>query len=342
MTVNRQDTGKDFRELIGRHQGLFGFGVAKASDAARAEETGAECIYAGGYSIALAKMMPDLGQMNMVEIIQEIKAITRAVSVPVIADIDDGYGNALNVIRTVSEFFGQEILDVTTMPWSVRRLAGIHIEDQPFPKRCGHIAGKEIVPVETMVGKIRAANDVRNALYPSGVIIARTDSYNSEIEGSLEEAASRILRYADAGADLGWCEMNTTELGPIIELAAFIKRRNSNLPLAFNYSPSLKWHKEKNPMTFEELNELGYKFIFITIAAEHASSMAISDYMRALKETGAEALWEMQRAKVGHATESHHKMARVDKWQELAKKYVPGESERISKSDGGFGSKDNK
>src|SRR3989338_3232647 len=336
------DMGMRFRELIARPQGLFGFGVAKASDAARAEEAGAECVYAGGYSMALAQMMPDTGQMNMVEVLQQAKAIAKTVSIPVIVDIDDGYGNASNVLRTASEFFGQEFLNVTTSPWTVRRIAGIHIEDQPFPKRCGHMAGKEVIPVEVMIGKVKAASDVRDALYRNAIIIARTDSYNSNISGSLDEAVMRLLKCADAGANLVWCEMNTAERAPIIELAEKISKRNPYLPMAFNYSPNLKWHKVKNPMTFEELNGLGYKFIFITIAAEHAASMAVFDYMRALKEMGAEALWGLQKTKVGHPTENAHKMARVDKWQELEKKYIPGAEERINSSDGGFGAKDNK
>lgn len=144
-----------FRELIARPQGVFGFGVATALDAALAVAEGHECVYAGGYSIAMAKMWPDMGLMNMVEVGHEVSHIVRAAPVPVIADIDDGYGSALNVHRTVEEFLGREIVEPRTT--RVRRLAGIHIEDQIYPKRCGHITGKEVVPREVAAGKVRMA-----------------------------------------------------------------------------------------------------------------------------------------------------------------------------------------
>ncbi|MBI2048808.1 MAG: isocitrate lyase/PEP mutase family protein, partial [Parcubacteria group bacterium] len=267
--------GKRFRELIKRPEGLFGFGVATALDGAEAERQGAECIYAGGYSIAMAKMLPDMGMMNMVEVKAEVEAIARSVAVPVIADIDDGYGNALNVLRTVSEFLGREFLDFRS--WKTHRLAGIHLEDQRHPKRCGHIAGKEIVSAVEAADKISAASHVRNILCPSAVVISRTDAYHSGLANSLDEAVRRSKIYADAGADLVWCEFNQPSREAAERFAEGVRKKShADLPLAFNYSPSLPWYKEKNPMTFEELNRMGYKFIFVTIAAGHAGSMAVS------------------------------------------------------------------
>lgn len=332
-----EDMGLRFRKLIGRPQGLFGFGVANALDAALAEERGAECIYAGGYSIALAKMLPDMGQMTMLEEKAEVEAVVRAVNIPVIADIDDGYGNALNVLRTVSEFLGREHIDFRTDPWTVKRLAGFHIEDQVYPKRCGHIAGKEVVPLEVAAEKIHAAYDVRNALAINAVIIARTDAYHSGISGSMEEAVKRGRAYAAAGADMVWCEFNKPDRESAAQFAEGMRKPPfQGLPLAFNYSPSLAWFQEKDPMTFEELAAMGYKFIFITIAAAHASSFAASEYAKDILERGAEALWEFQEHKEAenHPTKSHHQMARVPMWHGLERKYTPGAKERQEKSEG--------
>lgn len=333
---NFDDVGKLFRGLIKRPKGLFGFGVANALDAALAEERGAECIYAGGYSIAMAKMRPDMGQTTMLEQLREVEAITNAVSVPVIADIDDGYGNALNVLRAVSEFLGREFVDFRTEPWTVRRLAGLHLEDQVYPKRCGHISGKEVVPAVVMAGKIRAACDVRDALYPNAVIIARTDAYHSGIAASMDEIVLRGCLYADAGADLVWAEFNDTNRKSPEEFAEGMQKCHPNLPLAFNYSPSLEWWSSPNPLTFDELAEMNYKFIFITIAASHAGSYAVSEYMREIKEIGAEALWFWQRRKVhtNHPTRSHHQMARVPMWQQLERKYLPDAERRQQKGEG--------
>lgn len=327
------DMGKRFRELINRPGGLFGFGVATAHDAAEAEKQGAECIYAGGYSIAMAKMLPDMGMMTMIEVKAEVEAITRSVAIPVIADIDDGYGNALNVLRTASEFLGREFLDFRS--WQTHRLAGIHLEDQRYPKRCGHIAGKEVVSRDEAKEKIYAASRVRNVLCRSAVIIARTDAYHGSLKDSMDEAVCRSRLYASSGADLVWCEFNQPSREAAQQFADGVRKKPfANLPLAFNYSPSLDWYKEKNPMTFKELNEMGYKFIFVTIAAAHAGSMAVSDYMKSLKEKGAEALWEMQAAKVNHPTESHHLMARVPLWQALEKEFIPDAKERQAKAEG--------
>lgn len=332
------DMGQRFRELISRPEGVFGFGVACALDAWLAVEQGAECIYAGGYSIAMNKRLPDMGLMTMTEVRAEVEAITRAADAPVIADIDDGYGSALNVLRTVESFLGRYVINFSS--WQAKRVAGLHLEDQKYPKRCGHVAGKEVVVLAEMTGKIKAACDVRDILYKNAVIIARTDALDSatyhllpEAE-RLKEAINRSVVYIEAGADLVWCEFNKPDRGLAEEFAAGVKKFHPSIPLAFNYSPSLDWHKEENPLTFEELNALGYKFIFITIAAAHAASYGVANYMSRIKAQGAAALWEIQRLKIGHPTEKHHLMGGVPAWQELEKRYVPGAGQKQKGSEG--------
>src|SRR5262249_43337482 len=122
--------------------------------------------------------------------------IANAVPVPVIADADNGYGNAINVMRTVREYIGTGV-------------AGIHIEDQVIPKRCGHVAGRRVIPLEEAVGKYRAADAVRRELDPDFVLIARTDARGAS-GGSLDEAIRRANAYLAAGADLAFVEGPTS------------------------------------------------------------------------------------------------------------------------------------
>ncbi len=323
MYENYRDSGQTFRGLLARPNGVFGYGVEGALGALMAEKAGIEVIYAGGWSIAGARARPDMGQMTMTEQRDAMRDIVRATSLPVIGDIDDGYGDAKNVDRTVSEFFGFLERDFETR--QVRRLAGIHIEDQVLPKRCGHIAGKELVSREKMMGKVRAACRARADVYPNGVIIARTDAFNSKKPESMQEAVDRAVAYADAGANLVWAEFNSCDSALPETFADGVHRQYPNLPLAFNYSPSLPWASISTlaRLRFQDLAGMGYKFIFVTIADFHAHAMATYDYARAFHAIGAGALWAMQLKKSGHPTENHQALMRVDEWQKFEREFIP-------------------
>src|SRR6266700_488231 len=212
-------------------------------------------------------------------------------------------------------------------------VAGIHLEDQRFPKRCGHIAGKTVVSREEAIGKYRAALAERDRLDRDFVVIARTDAYGA-VGGSMEEAIWRGRAYADAGVDLVWCELSNSDRGPAIEFARAMKHTHPKLPLAFNYSSSFRWHKDPHPLTFRELGELGYKFIFITLFGAHAAMYSVWNAMHELVKNEEQAQWALERTKVGHPTESHHVMARVAHFQELERKYIPGTEDRLKESDG--------
>jgi isocitrate lyase len=270
--------------------------------------------------MALANGWPDMGFLTQTEVARIAAMVASAVEIPVIADADDGYGNALSTIRTVQEFVRSGV-------------AGCHIEDQVFPKRCGHIAGKTIIPLDQAVGKYRAAIDTRNRLNPDFVIIARTDAFGA-VGGSLDEAIRRGRAYADAGVDLVWPELSSPEREPAVAFARAMRESHPHLPLAFNYSSSFKWHKDATPFTFAELGELGYKFIFITLFAAHAGMYAVWNAMEELVKDQEQAQWRLEKTKVGHPTESHHVMARVSHFQELEKRYIPGSDERIKGSAG--------
>ncbi len=312
--------GKTFRELLRAEPYLFTGGVYSPLDAQIAERVGMKSIYLSGYSMALANGWPDMGFLTQTEVARIGAMVASAVEIPVIADADDGYGNALSTIRTVQEYVRSGV-------------AGIHIEDQVFPKRCGHIAGKTIIPLDQAVGKYRAAIDTRDRLNPDFVIIARTDAFGA-VGGSLEETIRRGRAYADAGVDLVWPELSSADRGPAVAFARAMRESHPRTPLAFNYSSSFKWHKDPNPFTFAELGELGYRFIFITLFAAHAGMYAVWNAMEELVKDQEQAQWRLEKTKMGHPTESHHVMARVSEFQELEKRYIPGSDERIKGSAG--------
>ncbi len=315
-----ENQGRLFRQLLTDEDYVFTGGIYSPLDAQIAERLGMKAIYLSGYSMALANGWPDMGLLTMTEVTRIASMVAGAVDIPVIADADDGYGNALSTMRTVQEFIKTGV-------------AGVHLEDQRFPKRCGHIAGKTIVSREEALGKFRAAVETRNRLNPDFVLIARTDAYGA-VGGSLEEAIWRGRAYADAGVDLVWCELSNASREPAVEFARAMRRTHPRLPLAFNYSSSFRWSSDANPFLFRELGELGYRFIFITLFAAHAGMYAVWNAMEDLVKNQEQAQWTLERMKAGHPTESHHVMARVAHFQELEKRYIPGADERLRSSDG--------
>ena len=185
------------RELLKAGPTLFVPGCFNAMSARVLENVGFRAIYMSGYGTSLSLTgLPDAGLLTMTEVITNARYIAQAVNIPVIADADNGYGNAINVIRTVREFIGAGI-------------AGIHLEDQVSPKRCGHVAGRLVVPIEEAVGKMRAADATRKELDPDFVLIARTDARGAS-GGSLDEAIRRANALLAAGADLAFVEGPTT------------------------------------------------------------------------------------------------------------------------------------
>ena len=158
--------------------------IMNALHAKIAESVGFEAVYMTGSGTAAERGFPDVGLLTMSEMVANAKYITGAVNIPVVCDADTGYGNPLNVRRTVREY-------------EAAGVAGIHIEDQLFPKKCGFFEGKQVIPYEEMVQKIHAALDVRTD--PDFVVIARCDAYAVT---SWEDTVKRCLAYIDAGADM--------------------------------------------------------------------------------------------------------------------------------------------
>src|SRR6184192_3724554 len=188
--------GRAFRQLLATEPYLFTGGVYDPLGAQLAERAGMRSVYLSGYSMAMAQGWPDMGFLTQTEVTRIASMVASAVSIPIIADADDGYGNALSTIRTVQEYVKTGV-------------AGIHLEDQRFPKRCGHIAGKTVVSLEEALGKYRAAVDTRDRLDPDFVIVARTDAYGA-VGGSLEEAIRRSPLRARCGRRTLACRSRST------------------------------------------------------------------------------------------------------------------------------------
>ena len=177
-------TTTKLRELLASDQMVVAPFVLNALHAKIAESVGFEAVYMTGAGTAAERGFPDVGLLTMTEMVANAKYVANAVDVPVVCDADTGYGNPLNVRRTVREY-------------EAAGVAGIHIEDQVFPKKCGFFEGKQVIPSEEMVQKIHAALDARND--PDFVIIARCDAY--AVTG-WEDTVRRCREYMDAGADM--------------------------------------------------------------------------------------------------------------------------------------------
>lgn len=191
--------GARLRRLLARAGALMAPGVADALNARIVAKHGFEAVYMTGAGATAVRLgMPDVGLMTMTEMVDNAARIYDACDLPVIADADNGYGGVHNVRRTVKSYERAGI-------------AAIHLEDQSLPKRCGHLAGKELIETDEMVAKIKAACDAR--VDPNFLIIARTDAI--AVEG-FEAAIERAERYAEAGADMLFVEAPSAEQLPLI------------------------------------------------------------------------------------------------------------------------------
>lgn len=229
----RHPAGK-LRALLKQPGPVLCPGIYDCISAKVVERAGLPCAIISGAAVTASRLgYPDVGLQTMTEILDQAKNIARSVTIPVIADIDTGYGNALNMMRTLMEF-------------ESAGLAGIFFEDQTFPKKCGHFEGIDVIPAEEMVVKIRAACEARRN--PDFVIVARTDARNRY---GLEEAIARGQAYAAAGADVIFIEALLSE-DDHLKVGRAI-----SVPLQANM---VEGGKTPN-IPFQKLHELGFKLI---------------------------------------------------------------------------------
>lgn len=220
-----------------------------------AQLVGFQAIYMTGFGTAAEKGFPDVGLITQTEIVQNAKYITSAVDLPVICDADTGYGNPINVWRTVREF---EAIGA----------AGIHIEDQVFPKKCGFFVGKQVIPAKEHVEKIKAALDARED--KDFLIIARCDALAVNGWG---DTIRRCRSYYEAGADMVFVDGIKTRQD--LEIYA---RELSDLPRLFNGGRLVR-------PTIEELSQMGFK-IFITGSTNQVVFVSVKQAFQQLKKTG--------------------------------------------------------
>jgi methylisocitrate lyase len=239
-------------------------GVPNAAMARQVEQAGFDALYISGAGMSNATGgVPDIGLLTLTEVAQFAGYITAAVQIPAIVDADTGFGGAPNVTRTIQ---GLENAG----------LAGCHIEDQEFPKRCGHLAGKSLVPAEEMVGKIGAAVAARRD--PDFMIIARTDARAVE---DFDKAVDRARQYIAAGADAIFPEA----LQSADEFRDFA--REIDRPLLANMTEF-----GKSPLlSFGELKDLGYRMVIFPMTAFRVAMKASADFLAALKKSGTQTEW---------------------------------------------------
>ena len=231
------------------------------------ERAGFDAIYISGAGLANSAGLPDVGLLTLTEVAAEAKLICNSVSVPVILDADTGFGEAINVGRTVREL--EQV-----------GLAGIHIEDQEFPKRCGHLPGKRLVSAKAMIEKIQAAKDARTD--PDFLIIARTDARGVT---NLEDAIQRAVLYVEAGADA----LFPDALQSAEELAAFSKGVATTFATTARTPLLLANMTEfgKTPyLNVNELESLGYHLIIFPLTLMRVMLKSLTVALQDLKETG--------------------------------------------------------
>jgi methylisocitrate lyase len=266
--MTRKSKGALLRQLIAKGPVMMP-GVPNAAMARQVQRVGFDAVYASGAGMANATAgVPDIGLLGMAEVVQLAGYIAKAVKIPVVVDADTGFGGAENVGRTIREL-------------ESAGLAGCHIEDQEFPKRCGHLAGKSIVDLDEMVAKIKAAVVARRD--PDFMIIARTDARSVE---DFDRTVGRAEKYLEAGADAIFPEA----LQSAKEFGDFAKA--IDLPLLANMTE----FGQSPLLSFQDLVELGYRIVIFPQSAFRVAMKASEKFLRALKKSGSQKEWidEMQ------------------------------------------------
>ena len=246
------------RGWVERRDGLVVPGAYDGVSAKLVARAGFPAVYMTGYGTSASRLgLPDLGFAGLTEMVENVRQMVASVPIPLIADADTGYGKPLHVRRTVQAY-------------EAAGVAALHIEDQVWPKRCGHLAGKQVIPTDEMAQKIRAAVEARQD--PDLLIIARTDAL--ALSG-FDDALRRAEAYAKAGADVLFVEAPTT----VAEIEAIPKALNR--PCLFNYAPG-----GRSPLLpLSRLRALGYAIIILPVQTLCVATRAMADYLQALRAT---------------------------------------------------------
>jgi 2-methylisocitrate lyase-like PEP mutase family enzyme len=288
------------QELFHRGEIFTIAGGGCALHARIAEAAGYECAYmSGAMTSATILGIPDAGLITATEMVENAGRMASVIRIPLISDADQGFGNAINVRRTVQAFIRAGV-------------AGIHIEDQPFPKRCGFVKGKEVVSLEEAVGKYRAAVDARNELDPDFVLIARCDARGAA-GGSLEEVIRRLQAYKAVGVDVLYAEALTSR-DEVRAVRAAIEGPMMGTLGFLDPPPSL-----------EELQALGYAAAFYPGLIAQAGVRASWEYAHDFMERGVAAQIEQQQRTYRYPMPHMFDIVGFPQVAEWEEKYLPAE-----------------
>lgn len=240
------------RQMLGGSEMVVAPFIFDAFQARIAQAAGFQAVYMTGFGTAASRGFPDVGLLTMAEMVQNVRYIANAIEIPLICDADTGYGNPVNVYRTVREY-------------EAAGAAALHIEDQVWPKRCGFLAGKQVIPMDEMVPKVRAACDARRS--QDFVIIARTDAL--AVNG-WDDVITRSRAYREAGADLIFVDGIKT----LDDMKRYAEELG-DMPLLYN----------GQLLPIQEIQKFGFK-LTIYSATLMAAYIRMRDAMQELKTTG--------------------------------------------------------
>ena len=290
-SVETMSKTRRIRELLAAPGIIMGGGAHDGLSARIVEQVGYPLCVVTGAGASMCRGYPDIGLVTMPEMVENARYIAEAVSIPVLVDADNGYGNALNAQRTVREFERAGV-------------AGIHIEDQDWPKRCGHMAGKRLIAKDEMAGKLKAALDARRD--KDFLIIARCDAM--AVNG-LDDALERGEAYLEAGADMLFFELRES----MDEMRAVVQRFRGRVPLHFNHSPSGQVPR----LHVSEIEALGFKTVCFYVHALMAACKVMREVLTEIKTTGNSlATWDRM---VGF--DEFWEIAGLKSYREAEKKY---------------------
>jgi 2-methylisocitrate lyase-like PEP mutase family enzyme len=307
----RTAASRRFREMLNSGQCFVQPGVFNAQSAMIAEAAGFQTVGVSGYSVSASLIgKPDVGLTTLTEVVQITGYVCDAVKIPVMADADTGYGNAINAMRTVQQFIKAGV-------------AGMFMEDQVAPKRCGHVSGKQIIGLEEAVGKYRAAVRARDEMDKDVVLIARCDA-RGVAGGSLEETIRRGKAYMDAGMDVFFPEglLSREELETVA--------REVGAPMLYNrtgVSPNL---------TLAEMEQLRIFIVANAGGALRAASRAMWDYLHAFAKEDAALEQRLKEELKGHPVADFHAFVGFPAIRKLEDEFLPRE-EMVRKYDGSIG-----
>ncbi len=291
------DRASKLRELIERPGTTILPGVFDAVSAKLVEQIGFEVVFTSGFGISGTTLgMPDMGLLTMTETLERVRKIVGAVDLPLVADVDTGYGNPLNVMRTVRECVEMGV-------------AGIILEDQEWPKKCGHFEGKRVIPCDEKIQKVKAAVEARGD--KDLVIIGRTDA---RAPLGLDEAVERGIAYFKAGVDVVFVEapQSVDELKRISE--------KIDAPLFANMIEG-----GKTPfLSRVELEDLGYKLVVYPLSALFAATKAMADVFQKLKDDGTTAGFEPM-----VSFHEFEEIIGVPRYREIESRFVTGERDAV-------------